>query len=138
MSLKNYHVTNNIAESFNYWIMGLMSLSYMRTLDELRSKLMNILTKRFAKRARWKTDFVQNVVNRMNNIMGEARWCHLFVACNDKYMVKEKSNHYIVNLAKNHVIAGCGVQGKHVVVAITYRGTKLRPILMIAFQMLIT
>ncbi|XP_027082353.1 uncharacterized protein [Coffea arabica] len=64
--LKNDHITNNIVESFNHWIGDLRGKNVLTLLDNIRSKLMSRLLKRFEKGCLYKNNVVSNVKNRLN------------------------------------------------------------------------
>ena len=63
-NLKNDHITNNIAESFNHWVGDLRGATILNILDGLRAKLMSRLHKRFEKACTWKNSIVPNVIKK--------------------------------------------------------------------------
>ena len=96
--LKNDHITNNIAESFNHWIGDLRGKNVLTLLDNIRSKLMSRLLKRFEKGCLYKNNVVSNVKNRLNVLANECRKCTILLASGNEFQVKDCNVSYIVNI----------------------------------------
>ena len=87
--MKNDHITNNIAESFNHWVGDLRGATILNILDGLRAKLMSRLPKRFEKACTWKNSIVLNVIKKLNEFSVQGRKCTLLYASGYEFQVKE-------------------------------------------------
>ncbi|XP_012844641.1 PREDICTED: uncharacterized protein LOC105964686 [Erythranthe guttata] len=127
--LKNDHVTNNISESFNNWIEEFRPMPFLSLLDGLRCKLMKRLTNRAAKGQKSTHELMPTVVERLNIAVEESRKCEIVVAGNDQFEIKDKRNHFVVNLSNKR--CDCeewdlsGLPCKHAIVAIKHNMQRL-------------
>ncbi|KAK4424693.1 hypothetical protein Salat_1662900 [Sesamum alatum] len=82
VDLKNNHVTNNIAESFNAWIGEFRGRPVMTLLEGVRTKVMNMIHKRHDKGLHRTQDIMPNILKKVNEQMEWSRQCNFHVASN--------------------------------------------------------
>ncbi|XP_075095167.1 uncharacterized protein LOC142173469 [Nicotiana tabacum] len=98
---KNQSVDNNLTESFNAWILQARHKPIIKMLEEIRIKVMNMLTD------------------------NEAEVCHVNGNANQGYKVTEGNDRHIVNLgAKKYTCRTwdlCGLSCPHAICALLYK-----------------
>ncbi|KAK4389214.1 hypothetical protein Sango_2258400 [Sesamum angolense] len=91
VDLKNDHVTNNIAESFNAWIGEFRGKPIMTLLEGVRTKVMNMVHKRHEKGLKWTKEIMPNILKKANEQMEWSRHCNLHVASQTEFEVLDKN-----------------------------------------------
>ncbi|KAK4389584.1 hypothetical protein Sango_2295400 [Sesamum angolense] len=91
VDLKNDHVTNNIAESFNAWIGEFRGKPIMTLLEGVRTKVMNMVHKRHEKGLKWTKEMMPNILKKANEQMEWSRHCNLHVASQTEFEVLDKN-----------------------------------------------
>lgn len=77
--LKDDHITNNIAKSFNHSAGDIRGKPVYTLLDFLQAMLMSRLRKRYKKACMLQTEVVPNVVAKLNHIRENSRKMHYVV-----------------------------------------------------------
>ncbi|KAL0334140.1 UNVERIFIED_CONTAM: hypothetical protein Sangu_1570200 [Sesamum angustifolium] len=91
VDLKNDHITNNIAESFNAWIGEFRGKPIMTLLEGVRTKVMNMVHKRHVKGLKWTKEIMPNILKKANEQMEWSRHCNLHVASQTEFEVLDKN-----------------------------------------------
>ncbi|KAL0356419.1 UNVERIFIED_CONTAM: hypothetical protein Sradi_4088800 [Sesamum radiatum] len=125
IDLKNDHVTNNIAESFNAWIGEFRGKPIMTLLEGVRTKVMSMVHKRHEKGLKWTKEIMPNILKKANEQMEWSRHCNLHVASQTEFEVLDKNVSYRVNL--HRMSCDCriwdlsGIPCRHACLAISHQ-----------------
>nr|XP_016458895.1 PREDICTED: uncharacterized protein LOC107782522 [Nicotiana tabacum] len=74
---KNQSVDNNLTESFNAWILQAGYKPIIKMLEEIRIKIMNMLTDNEAEVVGWGSEYSPKTLNLYNQFMRIAQKCHV-------------------------------------------------------------
>ncbi|KAL3527399.1 hypothetical protein ACH5RR_012055 [Cinchona calisaya] len=96
--LKNNHITNNLAESFNSWVGKFRGKPILTLMESLRSKLTSRIQKRFGKACSWPKIVVPNVIEKLNKHASICRSCTMLFASGDEFQVKDNEVSHIINI----------------------------------------
>lgn len=125
--VKNDHVTNNLAESFNHWVGPLRFKPVLSMLEGIRTKLMTRIQKRYEKGVTQTSHVGDTVMKRLARAKVEGRKSTLLFAGNDEYEVleMEKGVSYTVNLASHRCTCRewqiSGIPCRHAASAVTHK-----------------
>ncbi|KAK4425499.1 hypothetical protein Salat_1743900 [Sesamum alatum] len=129
-ALKNDHVTNNIAESFNHWVGELRPKPFLTLLDGLRAKLMNRLQIRYERGCRWDNVITPFVSKKLNTVKEKSRQCKLWVAGCNQFLVEDKNTLYTISLdtwtCDCRVWEVTEIPCRHATLAIAHKRDKLK------------
>ncbi|XP_043687579.1 uncharacterized protein LOC122638795 [Telopea speciosissima] len=104
---KSDHITNNMTESFNQWVGPCKDKSVLTLIDEIRSKLMGTLQKRFAKACNFEDVITSRMKKKLDGFQKNVRYCRPTYCGRDKYEVQDQSVRYVVDMENN--ICECGI-----------------------------
>lgn len=132
-AIKNDHITNNMAESYNAWIGELRGKPLVEMIDRIRSNHMSQIANRFTKGSSWDTVVTPNAMGKLNKRKKWAAKLSLIPAGQDMFEVRDHAyGHngpkYVVRLGDNY--CSCmqwqisGIPCKHVCRCIMYRRHK--------------
>lgn len=127
--LKNDHVTNNIAESFNAWIGEFRDKNVLLLLEGIRKKVMTRMHTRRQKRLNWTNEIMPKILKKINDQCAWAKHCELSIANSAEYQVDDKSMSYIVNLEQKtcecRIWDVSGIPCRHACCAILHNRNKV-------------
>ncbi|KAA8524279.1 hypothetical protein F0562_010702 [Nyssa sinensis] len=103
--LKNDHATNNLTESFNNWVGSLRGKPILIMLEDVRSKIMYRIRKRFEKGCSWEGIVIENIKKKLVKIVATSRQCTIFFVGGMEFEVKDGEGvSYVVNLASKKCV----------------------------------
>lgn len=129
-AVKNDHITNNLAESFNHWVGPLRFKPVLTMLEGIRTKLMTRLQKRYEKGLHWTGTVGPHVRKRLQKAQVKGRnSTTLLFAGGDEYEVLENGVSHHLHL--NAHTCTCmewqisGIPCRHAATALTHKRANL-------------
>lgn len=95
---KNQKVENNLTESFNSWILDARHQPIIGMLEEIRIKVMNMLSKNESDVMTWPTQWSPQAMKLYNEYLRITHKCTVGFNGKYGYDVSEGSNKFIVSL----------------------------------------
>ncbi|XP_065864727.1 uncharacterized protein [Euphorbia lathyris] len=115
---KSEHITNNMTETFNAWILRIRSSPIVDLLESYRQKCMFILHKRHAKGCAMEGKLVPGTKKATNVVIKGARQCKLIPGRNGEFEVKDGNASYAVSMPNKKCNCGwwevSGIPCRHV------------------------
>ncbi|XP_075103539.1 uncharacterized protein LOC142178109 [Nicotiana tabacum] len=96
---KNQSVDNNLTESFNSWILEVRQKPIIKILEDIRLKVINMMTKHKTEASTWSNEFSPKSLELYNEFMEIALVCKVNSNGEGGYEVSEGSDKYCVNLS---------------------------------------
>ena len=88
--MRNDHVTNNCAESFNSWFKNTRGKPIHTMFEYIRRKFMGRLQKRYQKGLTWEGKVTAEVRKKLEDLSNVSRRCTLIFAGRDEYEVLDE------------------------------------------------
>uniref|UniRef100_A0A5B7ARQ4 SWIM-type domain-containing protein n=1 Tax=Davidia involucrata TaxID=16924 RepID=A0A5B7ARQ4_DAVIN len=136
--LKNDHVTNNLTESFNNWILNLRCKPILTMLEGIRSKLMSRIRQRYEKGQTWEGIVTPNMKKKLSKIVEASRQCTILFAGGMEFEVKDGEGvTFVVDLDARSCVCRAwqigGLPCKHAAAAIAYKRCNIEEYCDVAF-----
>ncbi|XP_019225351.1 PREDICTED: uncharacterized protein LOC109206933 [Nicotiana attenuata] len=96
---KNQSVDNNLTESFNSWILEARQKPIIKMLEDIRLKVMNMMTKHEAEASTWSNEYSPKSLELYNEFMEIAQVCKVNSNGEGGYEVSEGADKHCVNLS---------------------------------------
>ncbi|XP_070054682.1 uncharacterized protein [Nicotiana tomentosiformis] len=96
---KNQSVDNNLTESFNSWILEARQKPIIKMLEDIRLKVMNMITKHEVEASTWSNEFSPKSLELYNEFMEITQMCKVNSNGEGGYKVSEGSDKHCVNLS---------------------------------------
>ncbi|XP_019237296.1 PREDICTED: uncharacterized protein LOC109217497 [Nicotiana attenuata] len=122
---KNQSVDNNLTESFNAWILQARHKPIIKMLEDIRIKVMNMITEHEAEVMSWGNEYSPKSMELYNQFMRIALKCHVNGSADHGYEVTESSDRHIVNLRLKKCTCRawdlCGIPCPHAICALLHK-----------------
>ncbi|XP_070045762.1 uncharacterized protein [Nicotiana tomentosiformis] len=122
---KNQSVDNNLTESFNAWILQARHKPIIKMLEDIRIKVMNMVTEHEAEVMTWRNEYSPKTMELYNQFMRIALKCHFNGSADNGYEVTESSDRHIVNLRLKKCTCRawdlCSIPCSHAICALLYK-----------------
>ncbi|XP_019264849.1 PREDICTED: uncharacterized protein LOC109242450 [Nicotiana attenuata] len=122
---KNQVVDNNLTESFNAWILQARNKPIIKMLEDIRIKVMNMITEHEAEVMSWGNEYSPKTMELYNQFMRIALKCHVNGSAAHGYEVTESSDGHIVNLILKKCTRKawdlCGIPCPHAICALLHK-----------------
>ncbi|KAH7847186.1 hypothetical protein Vadar_023010 [Vaccinium darrowii] len=123
--VKSEHVTNNMVESFNNWVGNCRGKPVLTLIENIRTKLMGKLHKRYEMGSTWQSLVTPKTRKRLDGVINQSRICKITFAGGEEYQVIEGVVSYVVNLRARtcccKVWEISGLPCKHAAACISYK-----------------
>ncbi|XP_019231422.1 PREDICTED: uncharacterized protein LOC109212250 [Nicotiana attenuata] len=96
---KNQSVDNNLTESFNSWILESRQKPIIKMLEDIRLKVMKMITKHEAEASTWSNEYSPKSLELYNEFMEIAQVCKVNSNGEGGYEVSEGADKHCVNLS---------------------------------------
>ncbi|KAI8542829.1 hypothetical protein RHMOL_Rhmol08G0169900 [Rhododendron molle] len=96
--VRSDHITNNLVESFNIWVGNLRGKPVLTLIDNIRSKLMGKLHKRYEIASTWQSLVTPMIRKRLDEVVDQSRVCKITFVGGEEYRVVEGVVSHVVNL----------------------------------------
>ncbi|XP_019427184.1 PREDICTED: uncharacterized protein LOC109335506 [Lupinus angustifolius] len=101
---KSDHVTNNVCEVFNAWIVDDRKKTILSMMESIVCRLMRTFQRRFAKGCGFEHNITHNIWKVLNTNMQDGRFCTVTYAGREEFQVIDGHTTFVVNL----MLRSCG------------------------------
>ncbi|KAK6773679.1 hypothetical protein RDI58_028917 [Solanum bulbocastanum] len=126
---KNQMVDNNFTELFNSWILEARGKPILKMLEDIRSKIMNMLREKEEDASKWTTDYSPNCMKLFTAYMRITQLCSVDFNGDLGYEVFEGEDRHTVNLVEKNCTCRSwqltGIPCPHAIKAMLYQ--KIEP-----------
>ena len=98
IDVKNDHVTNNMAKSFNQWICNIKGKPILTLLENIKIKLTKRFHDRYVKGCTWETIITPKIRKKLDSSKYNGKFYKVVFASEHEFNVFESGKSYVVNL----------------------------------------